>query len=208
MDLLSPHLLRQRARSGQRSLGLGGERLSAFLYELDASLQQVLLHKLRHYYPNLAHYKTQSLQSGWKQLSIQERLNGSHEVVATEARHINDGMLRIMAIIAQTLTKNPVLLFDEIENGINPELIERLMDDLITAPQQIIVTTHSPMVLNYLDDATACDGVHLVYRNPRGHTTSSTPFFSIPAMREKLSALGPGEVFIDTDLTHLVQSLP
>ncbi|NOQ35510.1 MAG: AAA family ATPase, partial [Methylococcaceae bacterium] len=149
-------------------------------------------------------YKTSTLRSGWKKLSIEESYG--NQVLNTEARHINDGMLRLMAILAQTQTEHSFLLFDEIENGINPELIEQLVNWLIEAPQQILVTTHSPMILNYLEDEQAEKSVILIYKTPEGYTRSKR-FFDIPAMKEKLSALGVGEVFIDTDLNALVNEI-
>ncbi len=122
--------------------------------------------------------------------------------MTTEARHINDGMLRLMAIFAELETENQFLLFDEIENGINPELVEFVIDKLVQARQQVLVTTHSPMILNYLDDETAKAGVIYLYKTPQG-CTKSVPFFSIPSLAEKLTVMGPGEAFVDTNLTQL-----
>ena len=126
--------------------------------------------------------------------------------MSTEARHINDGLLRLLTILAQTQTAHSFLLFDEIENGVNPELVEKLVNVLLNAPQQVLVTTHSPMILNYLPDDVARESVMLIYRTPKGYT-QATPFFTIPAIARKLGLLGPGEAFVDTDLTALVQQL-
>ena len=204
LDLLAPDALRQRSRASDKDLGLGGEKLSAFLSELTPQQKQQLIEKLKTVYPAFEQFQTQSLKSGWKKLSINERFN--NESITTEARHINDGLLRLMAILAQTQTEHSFLLFDEIENGINPELVEQLVHWLVDAPQQILVTTHSPMILNYLDDETAIKGVLLVYKTPEGYTRCQR-FFEIPAMAEKLSVLGAGEVFIDTDLVGLVAEI-
>ncbi|MDQ6951646.1 MAG: ATP-binding protein [Mariprofundales bacterium] len=204
MDLLSPHLLRQRARASEMDLGLGGEKLSAFLHELPNEKREKLEQYLQRYYPHFSHYQTRSLKSGWKKLSVNEQFGDQR--IETEARHINDGMLRIMAIVAQTLGEHSFLLFDEIEDGINPELIEQLVDQLTDTPQQILVTTHSPMILNYLDDAIACCGVQLIYKNRQGFTRARA-FFEIPSMAEKLKVMGPGEVFVDTELSKLVEDL-
>jgi ABC-type branched-subunit amino acid transport system ATPase component len=38
------------------------------------------------------------------------------------------GLLRLLAILSQTMTDNKILLFDEIEDGINPEIVEKLVD--------------------------------------------------------------------------------
>ncbi len=40
-----------------------------------------------------------------------------------------------MAILAELATENRFLLFDEIENGINPELVEFVIDKLVNARQ-------------------------------------------------------------------------
>lgn len=63
---------------------------------------------------------------------------------------------------------------------------------------QVIVTTHSPMVLNYLDDNIAEKSVQLVYKSESAQTRVR-PFFGIEYTREKLSYMGPGEALIDTD---------
>jgi len=204
LDLLAPDALRQRSQSSDKDLGLGGEKLSAFLSELNRQQQLELMDKLRVIYPSFKDFRIFHSKPGWKQLLISEVFN-DHQII-TEARHVNDGMLRLIAILAQTQTDHSFLLFDEIENGINPELVEQLVHWLQDATQQILVTTHSPMILNYLEDQAATEGVLLVYKTPEGYTRTKH-FFEIPAMAEKLSVLGPGEVFIDTDLVALVKEI-
>jgi len=126
------------------------------------------------------------------------------------ARHSSDGMLRVLAILTQLSTEYGFILFDEIENGINPELIEKLMDTLVDASrqnlQQIMVTTHSPMILNYLEDEVAEESVILIYKTPEGLTRNKR-FFEIPMLKEKLQIMGPGEAFADTHLVDLVKKL-
>lgn len=200
LDLLSPQSLRRRTDISYGRLGLGGERLSAFLYELPGAKRHELLEQLTECYPRLSHIFARSLRRGWKELSIAEQF-GKRKLY-TEATHINDGMLRLMAILAETLTESSFLLFDEIENGINPELVEFLLDSLLEAPQQVLVTTHSPMILNWLDDDVARAGVQYLYRDTGGRT-QAIPFFEIPSLAEKLEVMGPGEAFVDTDLTAL-----
>ena len=119
---------------------------------------------------------------------------------------MNDGLLRLMAILTQIESENKLLLFDEIENGINPELIEYLIDQLVGARHQVLVTTHSPMILNYMEDEIAIAGIVYLYKNKQGFTRS-IKLFEIPSMAEKLKFMGPGEVFADTDLTNLYQEI-
>jgi hypothetical protein len=116
-------------------------------------------------------------------------------------------MLRLIAIFAELREEGRrFLLFDEIENGINPELVEFLLDALVSAPQQVMVTTHSPWILNYMDDEVARAGVIYLDKTNLGHP-QSIPFFSIPSQAEKLKVMRPGEAFADTDLTALADEI-
>ena len=176
--------MRQRARQAD-DVGVGGEKLSAFLCSLPESKRQAIIQKMKEFYPDFNHYQVSSMTGGWRKLLIEENFLSSDperllpEKLLTEARHINDGLLRLLTILAQTQTAHSFLLFDEIENGVNPELVEELVNVLLAAPQQVLVTTHSPMILDYLPDDVARESVMLVYRTPKGYT-QATPFFTIP----------------------------
>ena len=130
---------------------------------------------------------------------------GDH-ILFTEARHVNDGMLRLIAILAELESEHDFLLFDEIENGINPELVAFLIQILTDARQQIMVTTHSPLILNYLDDETAQESVVYLYKTEEG-ATKAIKFFDIPYIKKKLEVMGPGEAFADTDLIKLAKEI-
>ncbi len=204
LDLLSPEKLRSRNKSAGGKLGLGGQKLSAFIHESSWDVKNQLKAELSTVYPQLQSIDTKSLRSGWKQLEIVEAFG--KQKLKTGARHMNDGMLRMMAVLAQLEAGNEFLLFDEIENGINPELIEFLIDRLVGAEHQILVTTHSPMILNFMEDKIAKEGVVYLYKTKEGYT-KSIRLFDIPSMAKKLDFMGPGEVFIDTDLTNISQEI-
>ena len=210
LELLSPEYLRRRTRESAGTLGLGGQRLSAYLHELGAKKRGDLAQRLKSAYPQLESLNTTSLRSGWKQLEITETYRGTDEGVlprmTTEARHVNDGMLRLIAILAELQSDHQFLLFDEIENGINPELVEFVLAALTMTPKQVLVTTHSPMILNYLSDELAKEAVVYLYKTPQGFTRA-IPFFSIPSLAEKLTVMGPGEVFVDTNLIALSEEI-
>lgn len=204
LDLISPELLRRKKKSADGKLGLGGENLSALIHESGSDTQEKLVRTLKHVYPQLDSISTKSLRSGWKQLEIVEHFKDKK--LTSRARHVNDGMLRLMAVLLQLEVGNAFLLFDEIENGINPELIEYLVDYLVKSDDQIMVTTHSPMILNFMEDLTAKEGVNYLYKTTEGYTRAIR-LFDIPSMAKKLEFMGPGEVFIDTDLTKLGQEI-
>lgn len=204
LDLLSPELLRSRTKLSSGKLGLGGQHLSAFIHESGKEGKDNLKRLLGDVYEQLVSIETRSLRSGWKQLEITEQYSG--QTLKSTARHINDGLLRLMAVFAQLEGNNAFLIFDEIENGINSELIEFLIDHLVEADHQVLVTTHSPMILNFLEDEVALDAVIYLYKNQQGFTRS-IKFFDIPSMAKKLQFMGVGEVFVDTDLTLLYQEI-
>lgn len=204
LDMLTPAYLRQRTRQAGGTLGLGGQQLSSFLRELPVRDRLQLVQDLRQVYPRLSKVISKSLRGGWKQVEAYEEFDSG--MLRTEARHLNDGLLRLIAVLAELTTKHDVAMFDEIENGINPELIDFLVTKLVKAQQQVVVTTHSPLVLNYLEDKVAEEGVVYIYKTAYGQSRA-IPFFAIPSIKEKLGSMGPGETFSDTNLHGLEKEI-
>ena len=203
LDLLSPRELKKESRDGQR-LGLSGENLSSFLHGFNAQQKQNILTNLQKCYPNIEDYMIKPTANGYYRLEITENFQGKS--ITNEAKYLNDGILRMIAIFAQLETSPRFLLFDEIENGINSELIEYLIDILIASKHQIIITTHSPMILNYIEDEVAKKSIQYIYKTPEG-ATKSIPFFEIPSMAEKLEMMGAGSTYVDTNLAELVDEI-
>jgi len=204
LDLLSPQSLRQKSRSDGKELGLSGEHLTTFLKSLDKTKQNQLLEKLKKCYPNINQFEIISSHNGWKRLEVSESYFKS--VITTEAKHLNDGFLRLISILAQLFTSKDFLLFDEIENGINPELVEFLVGTLRDSSHQVLITTHSPMILNFIDDATAKKSIKYIYKTKEG-ITKVINFFDVPSMAKKLTVMGAGEVYADTNLSKLYDEI-
>lgn len=204
-DTLSPQNLRRRDRLSRSSIGYGGEHLASYFDGLSDETREKVRAELSRFYPNVERLYAQPLQGGWKELVLEEVFESGLRL-AVSSRHINDGLLRLAAIIVELSSQDGFLLFDEIENGINPELIEALLQKLTTSAHQILVTTHSPMILNYLDDDLARQSVVFLYKGPDGATRSKR-FFEISSISEKLDVMGPGEAFVDTNLVALTEEL-
>lgn len=202
LELLSPHLLRKTARASEHDIGAGGEKLSAYLDNIKGEAKTRLVALLQKFYPALADFKITSQRSGWKKLSVFEQFG--EQRLETEALHLNDGLLRILAVLTQADAGRSMLLLDELENGINQEMVETLVDTLLQSPQQLLVTTHSPLLLNYLPDDVARRAVLLAYKTPAGETRIRR-FFDVPRMAAKLQGMGPGDALVDTDLKLLTQ---
>jgi len=203
LDLLAPQELRKRSRVGD-TLGLSGKNLSAFLNTFTKEQKDKMLTQLKKAYPNLEAFNVKRSKGGWARLELVERFGDKK--LTNEAKYLNDGVLRLIAILAQLQSQKSFLLFDEIENGINSELIEYLMDILIASKHQVMVTTHSPMILNYIDDEVAKKSVQYIYKTKEGFTRS-IPFFEIPSMAEKLEIMGAGSAYVDTNLEELVDEI-
>jgi len=205
LDTLTPDYLRQRTRDAHGTLGYGGRQLSAYLSELSQEKYSQVNSDLEAIYQKDIAVGSRTLRSGWKQLQVAEPYLTAGQMLprmTTEAKHVNDGTLRLISFFAELVSEHELIALDEIENGINPEIVERLVEKLVHARQQIVVTTHSPMILNYLEDEVAKKSVVYLYKTDAGHT-KAIRFFDIPSMAEKLKVMGPGEVFVDTKLSAL-----
>jgi predicted ATP-binding protein involved in virulence len=203
LELLAPHLLRKAGRSEDWDIGAGGEKLSGYLHTVKGEAKENLLALLKMFYPNVVDFNVVNMRAGWKKLYVVEQF--ANRKLVTQATHLSDGLLRILAVLTQTHSERSLVLLDEIENGINPEIIEKLVDALVQSPQQVLVTTHSPMILNFLDDAVARQAVQFIYKSPEGETRVR-PFFSVPGIDAKLASMGPGEAFVDTDMVALAET--
>jgi predicted ATPase len=201
LELLSPAAMRKSSRPSEH-IGWSGEFLAGFFAKLKPDLRNTILRKVREFFPSLLSLGVPSKEYGWRSLVAREA-----KVAHVTAKHMSDGFLRILAIISQVEQNNSsdtVILIDEIENGLHPELIELLVKYLLQAKTQVIVTTHSPLILNYLSDDEARDSMILLYRNSEGKTRSER-YFDLPSTKKKLGILGPGEVYVDTPVEELAR---
>ena len=205
-DLLSPYFLKQDSKAVSNTIGFWGENIAPFLHGMESRVRASVIGKIKQVYPEFNSFDTLPNPDGSKSLNIREQYYNGNIVYSIPARGINDGLLRILAMLGQLNMDDPFLLFDEIENGINQELVDFLLQELIGAKQQIAVTTHSPLFLNYLDDELAKDSVHYFYKTPEGFTRCRK-FFSLPSTSKKLGTLGPGEAIADTNLYRLNEEI-
>ncbi|MDH7615255.1 AAA family ATPase [Vibrio cholerae] len=201
-DLLSPKVMRSGHFASEGKIGSAGEYLISYIHKLDKNSQDILLKNLYGYFPQVVKIETKTELNGTLSLLLTERFyneDGSHVDVVTNAKHINDGMLRILIILASQRTSSKFQQFDEVENGVNSEITEKLVEAFINSPQQVLITTHSPMVLNYIEDELAKSSITLVYKNKQGHT-KATKLFALPSLTKKLNSLAPGDAMLDVYL--------
>lgn len=110
---------------------------------------------------------------------------------------LSTGTLRIVALLAllRHPTPPPLIVIEEIENGLDPRTLNLLVEEIRNATElkkiQVIVTTHSP----YLLDLLALEHLLLVERDSSGE-----PKFFRPATDQSLSAwrdrFAPGQLYL------------
>jgi predicted ATPase len=127
------------------------------------------------------------------------------------ASQSSDGMLLVLAYLALLHSPTPprVLLIEEPENGIHPKRLQEvlaILRQLVSEQQhtQIILTTHSPYVL----DSFQPDEVTLCRKNPGG-AVSVHPLSESKTVSEQIDLFSLGEIWTaagDDDLAIPVDS--
>lgn len=160
-----PKILRKPERNKHEELGPSGEHLAsllALLKQRQPDKFEKLLNQVRRLFPHITDISVSGAGGGtwgWKTLRIHERDNGYD--VAFNSQQTSDGVLRFLAVASLLyLNKLPsIVMFEEPENGIHPQLLReviQLLRDLThqKSPRQcqVFFTTHSPYVLDeFLD---------------------------------------------------------
>ena len=200
LGVLSPNTLRRGSRAAEE-LSTEGENLAGYLSRMPPKERDELATKLTAFYGHSTDFKVKPERFGWKNIRFTE------DGRIFSAKQTNDGLLRALAILSQRYTKHQVVLFDEIENGFNQELIEKLVNELLHFNgKQVFVTTHSAVIVNYLPDAVARQSVVLLYKDRYGYTQAMR-FFEIPDLSKMLEIMGAGQVMSRTNLEELTNKL-
>jgi predicted ATPase len=107
--------------------------------------------------PNIKRIALPRTQNQTFSLELIDRYS-EHHIPATD---ISDGTLRILGFLTALYQENTpsIICFEEIENGIHPWLLHKMVELLkivstegITGnPVQVLITTHSPVLLNYVE---------------------------------------------------------
>ena len=109
LDLLSPQSMRRRAKDAT-DIGYGGERLGAFIHGLSIKDKAALTKAVKQFYPQVTELATTALRAGWKDLRIVEQYDSAKLIptrLESDARQVNDGLLRVLAILSQVSMHEP-----------------------------------------------------------------------------------------------------
>ncbi len=94
-----------------------------------------------------------------------------HREEPMDASVLSDGTLRVLAIAAAVLSvpENSALVIEEIDNGVHPSRVGILLKSILEVATRrrlhVLITTHSPALLDALPDA-AIPSVQVCYRDP------------------------------------------
>ena len=119
---------------------------------------------------------------------------------------LSTGTLRVLALLATLRHPQPppLVLIEEIENGLDPRSIHLLVEEIRTAVltglTQVVLTTHSP----YLLDLLKLDQLVLVARNATGEPRFHRPA-SDASLREWAKEFAPGRLYTMGSLHEAAQ---
>jgi predicted ATPase len=137
-----------------------GQTLAALIAELDADAREHLVHEIQRVLPDMRDVVVDKPLPGREtQINyyLKERMpyrgrTGRH-ILPVPAWMLSEGTRRITAVFA-LLSHDPppsLLCIEEVENGLDPWTVEKVLNALqsaVDAGTQVIVTTHSPWLLN------------------------------------------------------------
>ncbi|WP_281888420.1 AAA family ATPase [Paenibacillus sp. YYML68] len=204
-ELLSTEKMRKHSRGKVDDIGVGGDKLATFLHGLSRESRESVISKVKKYIPYISDIKTKKKSVGWTSFEVVEKYN-KHDGFNVLSQYISDGILRILALSAlkEIKTDNLVILLDEIEDGINPTLAATLVNDLVdfieSNNRQVIVTSHSPLILNNFNHSQ----IVIVWKNGDG-SIGSAKMFNNDEVIHYLEFMNPGEVWVNFEQSDLLK---
>jgi len=213
IELLSPDKMRcGKKLPYAQNIGFGGEALAYCIEKMNDNERRQLDRTVSDL--TGSHIEIQTADLGSK-IELSATIKADEDTMSVDSLHLSDGFLRIIAFAAismeknagmNTGTKNGMILLDEIENGINIYLTEKIISMLRNlvkkSGRQVIITTHSPVMLNDFKP----EEIAFLWKGKNG-SAHSKKLFDTEDMRETLAFLNPGEIWEnfgkDTILTKL-----
>ncbi|WP_294328608.1 AAA family ATPase [uncultured Sphingomonas sp.] len=202
LEMLNPTTMRSRLIGDTSDIGVQGNRLASFLANLSPSAKDRVVRRVRDFYP-LRDLDTTRKRAGWIDMQVAERFK---LLARIDVEHMSDGFLRILALsaIPEFGEESDVILLDEVEDGIEPHILPRLIERISAeSDAQLIMTSHSPLLINFFDQ----EDVFIVGRDGSGHCVGASATTLRP-FREAEGYLGIGEIWANADMDWVYSSLP
>lgn len=219
-ELLSPDKMRSRGSRGKvENIGMGGEKLAAYIHNFNSTKKNELSRMVSDFIGYEVKISTTTKGTpGWVNLYLEEIWPDSP--LKIEKYYLSDGLLRIIAFSAILVSKDSkkgssdlenrgskgLILLDEIEDGINPGLAEKLIREFGELAEsfgyQVVVTSHSPVMVNYVNE----DDIQYLWRDKKG-ALRAEKLFGSSEMQETLDILNPGEVWLNYSKEEIISKL-
>ena len=207
-ELLSPEKMRLSGRGEVDTIGSSGEKLTAFIQSMNQEQKNRFSEKIK----DVLKERVVKIDTKVKektdriQLIAEEKYN--QNTLLIESKNMSDGMLRLLAFLAICeIEKKGVFLLDEIENGINLDYAEKIIqileENCRDKHNQMIVTTHSPIFLDYVDK----NNIRYMYRAPNTGACRCSRLTDSDELNEKMSYLYPGELFMNMSNSEIIDKL-
>jgi hypothetical protein len=207
-ELLSTDRIRLgKKRVDVSNIGIGGENLAHYIHKCMTEEQRQKLNSLVSQFVDFK-VEIKTYDSGKNILLFLADHSVNAEI---DSQHISDGLLRIIAFATiviqnEALTASGIIMLDEIEDGIDPFSIEKVIASLrklvTDAKRQIIITTHSPIIADYVEP----DEIIYLWKNGNG-AIHGEKMFETESMRESLSFLNPGEIWYNYGKDEIISRL-
>lgn len=187
---LEPRQMRIPSTPGQTSLGDRGENLSSILAAIcaDPGKKEAIVEWLHRLTPmDVVDLEFESDAAGRILVYLKER-NGER----ISALSASDGTLRFLTILAALFGPTPSRFYfiEELENGIHPSRLALLVELIESQTKinkiQVVATTHSPLILQYLNEE-SLEHASVVYRPPDHSDAKIRRIVEIPEARRVIS---------------------
>jgi predicted ATPase len=181
-------------------IGIGGSNLTAFINRFSPEEHKKLDNTLSDF---LGHEFSVGIMDAGTSIVLFVREHYSENGITVHSTihvsHISDGLLRLIAFVAMSINQpdcKGMFLFDEIEDGINPYLTERIIglfrNIIKEFDQQIILATHSPEMVNDISP----EEIVFLWKDGKG-AVHNIHLFNIEELQEMLEYLNPGDVWMN-----------
>lgn len=206
-ELLSPDKMRLSSRGDVNTIGNAGEKLPSFVKSMNPKQKKNFEKKIK----SLLGGRIVSVDArtkgkpGWTELITEEKYGEKN--IKVKSKNMSDGMLRLLAFLAICEMDSCAMLLDEIENGINLDFAEQIVNILeencTKKKNQLIVTTHSPIFLDYVQK----ENIRYLYREPNSGNCKCSSLAQNLELSEKLQYLYPGELLMNMSNKDIINVL-
>ena len=189
----NPKFCRLDDGSGKAVLNEYGQNLPAVLENIlkDTEKRRTFLNLVSILLPYIEDIDVFKLEDNRRVFRLSEKYNRQPVL----SPFVSDGAMNILALIsALYFETGEIILIEEPERNIHPALFIQLVSMIkeVSDKKQVIITTHSPEILNWCD----LEDIHLITRNNDGFSKFTKPVDN-EDVREFIDELGIGQVFVD-----------